>query len=200
MKTLKFDTKEEWLAGRRGRITGSKDITPKTKGSGRRIGFYELIAERLALPSVGSALDHGVSCEPEALERYEKEKGVELDKSLVIWTRDDNDSIAVSPDGFNLKKKLAVDAKCLSSARHIETFLTQKIPDDFDFQRLQYFIVNEELEQLDFAFYDPRMPEKAQFFCIEVKRKDVQEEIDQYLTYQRLVLDEVDEIVNKLTF
>jgi putative phage-type endonuclease len=203
MQTLKFDTREEWLEARRGKITGSrlKDVAVK-RGTAKKLAFYELIAERLTVNPDDDVeenpMDRGTRLEPEALARFTKETKKKVDTSLVIWTRDDNESIAISPDGF-IGKTEAVETKCLSSALHIKAFLTQQIPSDYIEQGLQYFIVNDKLKVLHFAFYDPRIPVKD-FFVIPIKRKDVQEQIDQYLAYQRDTLNEVEEIVNSLTF
>src|ERR1700704_2195090 len=106
MKTLKFADREAWLFARRGKITGSrlKDIVVK-RGTGRKLGFWELVAEGLGLaPEDESAMDRGSRLEPEALERFATETKKKLDTSLVIWTRDDDESIAVSPDAFIGKK------------------------------------------------------------------------------------------------
>lgn len=200
MQVLKFEDRESWLFARRGKITGSrlKDIIVK-RGTGKKIGYYELIAERLGVPADDeSAMDRGTRLEGEAIEKFQKETGKKVDTSLVIWTRDDNESIAISPDGF-IGKKEAVEAKCLSSARHIEAFLTQQIPDEYEMQVLQYFIVNDKLDTLHFVFYDPRILVKD-FFVIQVKRKDVQEKVDEYLEYERVTLKEIEEVVNSLTF
>ena len=200
MKTLKYETKEEWLAGRIGKITGSrlKDIVVK-RGTGKKIGFYELIAERLGIPADGeNAMDRGSRLEAEAVEAFTKETKKEVDTNLYIWLRDDDESIAISPDGV-IGKTEALECKCLSSARHIEAFLTQEIPDEYEFQKLQYFIVNDKLETLYFAFYDPRLLAKP-FFYITVNRKDIEDDIKQYLDYQRNTLAEVNAIVNQLTF
>src|SRR3990167_5082243 len=102
MKTFNFETREEWLAARRGKITGSrlKDLITK-RGTGRKIGFYELIAEKLGIPADDeSAMDRGARLETEAIEQFVKETGKKVDTSLVIWTRDDDENIAISPDGF----------------------------------------------------------------------------------------------------
>lgn len=200
MKTLKFNSREEWLAARRGKITGSrlKDIVVK-RGTGRKIGFYELIAERLGIaPDEENAMERGSRLEAEAMECFAKETGKKVDTSLVIWTRDDNDNIAISPDGF-IGKKEAVEVKCLSSARHIEALITNQVPDEYQMQAIQYFVVNDSLKTLHFAFYDPRILSKP-FFTVTVNREDREEEIAEYLEYQKKTLDEVDAIVNSLTF
>lgn len=198
MKITKYETRDEWMLGRRGKITGSrlKDIVIK-RGTGKKIGFYELIAERIGIEGDAERpMDRGTRLEEEALARFVEETGIKLDTSLVIWERDDASNIAISPDGFK-GETIAAEAKCLSAARHIEAYLTQKIPSDYEYQVLQYFIVNDKLKTLYFVFYDPRVLVKD-FFYIEVKREDVQAEVDELLEYERQQLTEVDEIVTRL--
>lgn len=200
MKTQTFQTKEAWLEARRGKITGSrlKDIVVK-RGTGRKIGFYELIAEKVAVaPDGENPLDRGVRLEPEAIQRFMDETGEKIDTSLVLWMRDDDENIAISPDGFK-GQTVAVEAKCLSSARHLEAYLEQKVPDEYEMQKIQYFVVNEKLKTLYWVFYDPRIPCKD-FFYLTFHRKDLQKEIEEYLAYQKAVMEEVNDIVNQLTF
>ena len=201
MKITTYEDKESWFAGRRGKITGTrlKDIIVK-RGTGHKKGYYELIAERLATEPEGdeTAMDRGVRLEEEAIQKFVEITGKELDTSLVIWSRDDNESIAISPDAF-IGNKIAVEAKCLSSASHIEAWLTQEIPTEYQDQAIQYFVVNDELETLYFCFYDPRIPCKD-FFWIEVSRESVKDKVAEYLAYERDTLAEINEIVNTLTF
>lgn len=203
MKVSKYESREAWFEARRGKITGSslKDIVT-LRGTGKKIGYYELIAARLASPADNEdPMERGTRLEPEAIALYEKQCDLPegaLDTSLVLWQRDDNDSIALSPDAFIGNTK-AFEVKCLSSARHIEALLTQEIPDEYQWQKLQYFIVNDELEELTFLFYDPRLAVK-QLHTITIKRADVQEDVDKYLAYQKATLQEIDDIVNQLTF
>src|ERR1035441_3847852 len=120
MKTLKFEPNErdEWLYTRRGKITGSRlaDIYSKRDAHKKKIGFYELIAEKLGLPPDNdeNAMERGSRLEKEAIARFEQENpGVKVDTSLLIWTRDENENIAISPDGV-ISETEAVEAKCLS--------------------------------------------------------------------------------------
>lgn len=206
MRTLTFESREEWLAGRRGKITGSrlKNIVTK-RGNDHKIGFYELIAERLGIPpDEEDAMDRGTRLEPEALEMFTKETDKKLDTSLVMWTRDDNESVAISPDAFVVpgKKKPieeAVEAKCLSSARHIEAVITGKVPKEYEDQVIQYFVVNDALKTLYVVFYDPRLAYKP-YFVIEVKRDEMVEQIEEYLEMEKSILTEVNRVVNELTF
>jgi putative phage-type endonuclease len=199
MQIVKYDNEQEWLDARRGRITGTrlKDLI-QGRSAKPKIGFYELIAERVALPATDElAMDRGKRLEDEAIERFAKETGKKINNDLVIWHRDDNENIAVSPDG-SIGKTEAVEVKCLSSARHLEAWINQTIPDEFEYQVYQYFIVNDKLKKLYLVFYDPRMPKDL--FWIEVKRKDIQEKVDEYIKLENNVLDLVSKIEKQLTF
>ena len=197
---------EEWKEIRRGKITGSKlaGITPKARGAGRKIGFYELLAERLALDEGHEdPMERGHRLEAEAVELFEKTNNVKVDR-VGFCVSDLNPNIALSPDGLIMdtadgKYKEAVEVKCLSAARHLEAWDLQKIPGDYDEQVIQYFIVCEDLQTLHFTFYDPRIA-ACPLFTIKVTRAEVEGSIQEYLTYQMVVLEEVEELLHKLLF
>jgi predicted phage-related endonuclease len=200
MKIEVFEDRYSWLEARRGKITGSRLGDVYSPKGVKKIGFYEVIAERLGISDDGSEtpMDRGTRLEGEALDAYEKETGRRLDRSKVLWMRQDNEAIAISPDASVIGERLAVETKCLSSARHIEAVITGKIPKDYEYQRLQYFIVNDELEALDFVFYDPRLY-AAPLKIITTTRAEVQDQITAILAYQRDTLTEIDAIVNELS-
>jgi putative phage-type endonuclease len=200
MKIHKFTNSEDWLEARKGKITGSrlKDLVVK-RGTEEKIGFYEIIAERIAETADDeNAMERGTRLEDEAIKEFQEVVG-EIDTSLVIWERNDNKSIAISPDGF-IGKTQAVEVKCLSSAKHIEAIITKTIPSEYEYQVLQYFIVNEDLETLWFVMYDPRMPENLKLHYFEVKREDKKDDITEYLQYQKDKLQKIETIINELTF
>lgn len=204
MKIISFENKEAWLLGRLRKITGSrlKSIYSKRASSEKKIGYYELIAERLGVPADENEkpMDRGNRLEEEAVARFAKETGKKVDTSLVIWSRDENESIAISPDASVVGEPAAVEAKCLSGAKHIKAYLTQEIPDDYEEQMYQYFVVNDELQTLYFVFFDPRfLSPKLQYFVIEIKRKDIQADITKFLAFEKDTLAEVDAEVNRLT-
>jgi len=199
MKSLTFDNEQAWLEARRGRITGTvlKDIVVK-RGTGKKLGFYKLIAERIAIPAdEENQMDRGKRLEDEAIERFSEETSKKVNTDLVLWVSDENENIALSPDGV-IGDTEAVEVKCLASERHIEALITQKVPKDYEFQALQYFITNSKLKILYFVFYDPRMP--RDFFFLTIKREELAEDIETYLAYEKDTLAEVDEWVTKLTF
>jgi len=198
MKIQNYQSKEEWLLSRMGRITGSrlKDIVVK-RGTGKKKGFYELVAERIATnPDGENPMERGNRLESEALARFAKETSKEVDSSLIMWQREDDENIAFSPDG-QISIEEAIEVKCLSSASHIEAFLTQEVPSEYIMQTRQAFIVNDELQTLHVVFYDPRVLVKD-YFVIKVERAEIETEIAEYLQYQRDTLTEVEDIVKKL--
>ncbi len=201
MKVLKFDSEETWLEARLGKITGTraKEVMPKARGAtGYRSGFYELIAERIALPHDGeNVMDRGKRLEEEAIERFVKETGKKAKRELVLCVRDDNEAIAYSPDAL-IGKTEDVEVKCLSSARHIEAWMTQEIPSEYESQIIQGFVVNDKLKTRYMVFYDPRCPKD--FFYLTIHRKDMEEKIEEYLTLERQVLQKVAELEAQLTF
>lgn len=202
MKTYTFENREDWLEARKGKITGSTagGISAKARGEGLKKGVYELIAARIAIEEDGDekAMDRGTRLESEAIQFFMDETGKKVDTSLVIWCREDNEDIAISPDGF-IGKKEAIEVKCLSSASHIEAWHTGKIPKEYEDQALQYFVVNEKLITLWFCFYDPRIPAKP-FFYHEITRESMDGAIEVTLDHERHVLAMVEQLVTELTF
>lgn len=202
MKVYNVEQKtEKWHELRQGRVTGTvlKRIlgTPKV----REGAFYEIIAERLSTEanSEESAMDRGVRLEGEAIEAYEAQKGVKVQR-IGFTSRDDSKWIASSPDGLieaNGRYSKAVEVKCLSSANHIKAWLTQEVPEDYLPQGLNYFLVNDECEEVDFVFYDPRIS-KIPFFIITLKREDYVKEIEDALVKVKQFIHEVDEVVKTL--
>lgn len=206
MKILKFKDREPWLNARLGKATGSraKDILPGRNGETKK-GRWELVAERLigsaALNDDENPMARGNRLESEALERFRKETGKKVDSSLLMWLRDDDESIALSPDGV-IGKTAAVEVKCLNAASHIEARVTGKIPKNtagYDEQAIQYFVVNESLKKLYFVFYDPRFPAGLDFFYLTLTRKEKQEQIASQLAEIRDALKWVRDTVNNLT-
>lgn len=199
MKITKFKDEADWLKARIGKVTGSKlkDIVVK-RGTGKKIGSYQLIADKLGIPADDEKpMDRGHRLEKEAIALFAKETGKKVDDGLYLWTRDENENIAYSPDGV-ISETETLEIKCLGSARHIQALIENEIPGEFEFQKLQSFIVNDKQETLYFAFYDPRLIAKP-FFYFVVTRAEVAELVATYKTYQETELVWVNEWVNKLS-
>jgi predicted phage-related endonuclease len=197
MKIKTFKTEDEWLEARSGRITGTKlgGLVSKRNGE-KKIGFYSLIAERIAIPaSEENVMDRGHRLEDEAVELFKKRTGKKVKNELVIWYRDDDENIAYSPDG-SIGKSQTVEIKCLSTARHLEAYITKKVPDDYEHQVIQSFIVNTSQKKLWFVMYDPRCP--IDLFWFEITRKEKEQDIADYLKLEQEVLKEVADWENKI--
>ncbi len=200
MKITRFEDKEAWLAFRVGKISGTtaggllskRDLKPLK-------GYYQLIVDRIGIPATDeNVMDRGIRLEVEALERFEKETGKKVDKSLIVVSRDDNENIAYSPDGI-IGKTISLEVKCLNSASHLEAWITKKIPSEYEAQSIQPFVVNDSLKTLHFIFYEPRLP-KIDYFCIDIHREEVKERVEAALATQRQVLEEVARYEVDLTF
>lgn len=192
---------EEWQEWRKGKITGSRlgDIIVK-RGNQRKLGFYEVLAERLAIETDSdndNAMERGHELESIALNEYQEITGQKI-KHNGVWVSDISEYIALSPDG-EINAKEAVEVKCLSSAKHLQAFFEQKIPSEYEEQVTQYFIVNEKLKALHVIFYDPRIPSKT-LHVITVNRVDIEEDIETYREYQLEALADIEEKINQLTF
>lgn len=193
---------DEWFELRKCKITGSRLKDLVAKRGGRKLGFYELLADRLAVnPDDENAMDRGHRLEEEAIAHFMSTTGKEVVQTG-IWISDTNDKIAVSPDGAIKNGSVypeAVEVKCLSSARHLQALVENKIPDEYQLQVLQYFIVNEFLQTLYFVFYTDRIPSQP-MHVIEVDRKDIEDDIEFYYNYEVDTLKEIDELAEKLAF
>lgn len=210
MDISRFTDQMFWMAARQGKITGSKlKNIIVYKGKERKIGSYAVLAELLGVPDDGEfPMERGQRLEKEAIQRFEKETGNKVDTSKMLWTREDNERIAVSPDGM-ISEEEACEVKCLKSSLHIKAYITQKVPDEYYEQVLQYFVVNDKLQTLHFILYDPRFamfPGESEkkidldYFVIKVRREEVAEDVEMALIYQVNELAWMDGWVTKLTF
>lgn len=192
---------EEWFEKRLGVITGTglKKILGSEKI--RSNYFYEVLAERLSneANTEEDAMSRGARLEEEAIKAYEASKNVQVER-VGFTMRNDSRWIGNSPDGLinvNGKYTKALEIKCLSSANHIKAYLTNKIPEEYIAQGIQYFLVNDDLEELDFVFYDPRIS-KIPFFTITVKRKDIEKEIEDSAKLVKEFISQINEAVEKI--
>ena len=170
------------------------------RGTGRKLGFYELVAEKLSTDTsdVEDPMARGTELEGGAIAAYEEKYGVKVTQSGEVWVSDENHSIAISPDG-ELNDETAIEIKCLSSARHLQAYFEKCVPDDYMPQVMQYFIVNEKLQCMNVVFFDPRIA-ALPVHMIEVLRSDWVDTIENYRKYQVEALAEVKELVAQLTF
>lgn len=169
--------------------------------------YYEIIADRVARPITPndyvdklngepfSMMARGHILEPEALAAFEEKTGKKLDKTSVVWIREDNENIYISPDGYITDKdgiiREAVEVKCLGSAEVIKAYLTNSYPKEYEPQVIKYFVVNENLEKLNFILYtDAIVGLELQIF--EITRKDVEARIEDAKAFEDAVMKLID--------
>lgn len=193
---------DEWLELRKGKIAGTTLGEIYSKRGGRKIGFYQVVAERLSLdPDEENRMDRGIRLEEEAREMFESKTNKKVTE-VGLCVSDLNPAIINSPDGLiknRGKFTEAIEIKCLSPARHLQAVIENKVPIEFESQMMQYFVVNDDLKTLYFVFYDPRVL-TVPYHVIEVHRKDVEEKIEFFKTFQLERLEEIDKIVEELSF
>lgn len=188
----------EWHQIRKGKITGTtlKGImgTPKA----RQDALYEIVAERLTVGielDYENPMDRGTRLEPDAIAAFELETGKSVER--IGFAEDDtNPFIANSPDGL-IGEDEAVEAKCMGGKNHVKMWLTNEIPEEYKWQVVQYFIVNEKLQLLHFVGYNPDIPVHS-LHIIEVSRESLHDDIERARGAQTTFLEEVDEILKKL--
>lgn len=190
---------DEWHHLRKGKITGTtlKAImgTPKA----RQDALYEIIAERLTVGVDGenyeNAMERGNRLESDAIAMFEFESGKQVERTG-FCEDETNPFIANSPDGL-IGEDEAVEAKCMGGKNHVKMWLTNKVPDEYEWQVVQYFVVNEKLRKLYFIGYNPDIPSHP-LHVIEVYRDQIEQDIDIARKSQEKFISEVDEILKKI--
>lgn len=203
MKIINLEQRsDEWVEFRKGKISGTMLGELYAKRGGRKIGFYELIAESLATePDGEDRMERGLRLEEEAIELFAVGFKKKVER-VGVCQHDDYPQVINSPDGLIKNGKIydeAVEVKCLSPARHIQAIVENKVPDEYEAQKIQYFIVNPGLKKLYFIFYDPRIL-SVPLHVIEVTREELRDLPKMYLEFQLQQLKDAKEIIERLAF
>lgn len=172
----------EWRELRAGVITGT--TLKRALSSTSRDFMFELIAEKLApvKESISNdAMDRGIRLESAALGEYETRTQTVVLDDVGFCLHEKYDWLGLSPDGLVRKKGKHIrglEIKCPDSKNHIKYMVNDRIPSEYKYQVMQYFIVCEELEALDFVTYDPRIaiPE-LRLKVITVTREELKDDI-----------------------
>lgn len=164
---------EEWLRARAGLVTASRisDVLAKAKtGTGPGITrtqyLGELVAERLTgMPAPSFTNDdmrRGIELEPDARFAYEVRTGQVVSTcGLVLHP---SMKAGASPDGLVGEPGL-LELKCPRTHVHIEYF-EAGIPPAKYLPQMAWQCACTGREWVDFASFDPRMPEDLQLFVV----------------------------------
>jgi putative phage-type endonuclease len=166
----------EWFAVRLGKVTASRvsDVVAKTKngwGASRANYMAQLIAERLTGEQTdqfsNAAMQWGTEKEPDARASYEFRTDQEV-MQVAFVNHPKLLMSGCSPDGL-VGKDGMIEVKCPNTATHIETLLTQAIPEKYITQMMWQMACTDRL-WCDFVSFDPRMPEAMRLFISRVER------------------------------
>lgn len=172
---------EMWLAARAGRATGSRagDILAKLKSGGeaavRRDYRLQLAVEVLTgRPQDGGYINvemqRGIDCEPLALAAYEAQSGNVLRRTGFLAMNEVRAGCSLDADVDDFAG--IVEAKCPKSATHIAYLKGQKVPPEY-VPQLTHNIWVTGAQWADFVSWDDRLPEGLQYFCVRVRREEL---------------------------
>lgn len=149
-------------------------------------------------------MDKGNELEPLAKIKYEIKT---WERVTNVWFVKKNEWLWLSPDWLFPeweKVKKAIEIKCPlanNSKKFFEYLLDDEWYREYIWQIVHYFIVMEELEELDFVIYNPNLIlEEQQIFIKNIKREDIIEDIEKaqkrILIFRKLWLEKIGLLVN----
>ena len=198
----------EWFAARLGKATASSiaDIVAKTKSgySTSRANYAaQLVAERLTGVAAerysNAAMQHGTETEPQARAAYT----FLTDRDVVEVGFIDHPRIPMtgaSPDGLVGIDGL-IEIKCPYTATHIDTLLSQKVPDKYIIQMSWQMACTGRM-WCDYVSFDPRLPADLQLFVKRVQRDDahiamLEAEVSAFLAEVETTISKLQELSRK---
>ena len=172
----------EWRAVRKGLITGTK-LKEVFKVNNLDL-VDSLIAERISDEIednfTNKAMERGTEMEPVARKLYEEATGFEVEQIGFAISNEFN-YLGLSPDGLirdsSNKYTIGLEIKCPNTATHVRYIRMNTIPAEYKYQVINYFLVCQDLQLLDFVSYDDRFQTKP-LHIITVTRKELQAEIE----------------------
>lgn len=167
--------------------------------------IYDLIANKLSngtAPTDETPIQRGHRLEPKIREWVNENYGYNF-VEVGGLEREDEPLIANSPDGVEFLNdeiiEVAFEAKALSGGKHVKAYFTGKIPDEHFPQALQYFIVNDKLKKLVFVMGCPEITEFP-YLKFEILREDIESEISQGISQQKIAVKIVNDLVKGIQF
>jgi acylphosphatase len=143
-------------------------------------------------------MDRGTRLEPDALAAFELETGKSVE-TVGFCKSEDNEAIAQSPDGYikNTNDTEAIEIKSMGGKNHVKLWLENEVPKEYEWQVVQYFVVNAELQKLYFVGYNPQIPVHP-LHIIEVSRASVAQMIEKSKVEQVKFINEVNAMLSTI--
>lgn len=198
----------EWKKIRLGKVTGTR----LKSAIGTKIVQKTLITELIAEVETeqpkekksSPVMERGTSEEEFAIKRYEQLTGAKTE-AVGLCVHDTLKWLALSPDRFikiGKKYKKGVEVKCPNSDTMIKYRMNlPNIPAEHRPQILEYFIVNEDMDELDLVIYDERfISEDMKMLIITITRAKLKEELEETMKilkdFRKLWLSYKDKLLN----
>lgn len=181
---------KEWYEARAGRITGTRlKSVMSTKTETRETLIYTMIYEKIApLQDVyqSGAMERGHQIETVVKALYKEQV-----TNVGFIKRLDNEYLGISPDGIIVEHvgetaqgeiiiHKAVEVKGPLGTNFVRYWLDDKIPSEYFWQVVHYFVVIDTLETLDFIIHNPEpYDERVRTKIITVTREELKNYISQ---------------------
>lgn len=169
---------EEWKQLKLGKVGASRvaDIVARTKSgysASRENYLTELLLERITgFPTnrfQSDAMRYGTEMEPLARAAYSFDYDVDVEQ-IAFATHPAIEMAGASPDGLVGALGL-VEIKCPTPTTHLETLLTEAVPDKY-MKQMAWQMACCEREWCDFVSYCPAFPSSARMFVKRIVRDD----------------------------
>jgi len=177
----------EWLEARIGVLTGTRAASIITTAkmqisAASKTMVLRLIDEnvtRISSDKFFSTKDteRGNELEPMARKEYIKKTGININEHGLCLS-DKHPLHGCSPDGFTDDFKGAVEIKCPGFA-HLEYIKADTFPMQYKLQIINYFVVNEKLEWLDFVSFRPEFYPQP-LFIKRITREELEKGIAKF--------------------
>ena len=172
--------------------------------------YYRLLAERLGYfdDELEDPRDRGHRLEDEAAETLEKKLNIKT-VSVGMVKLGDNNYISLSPDRLILHEDSkmedevitfsgGVEIKSPGVVNHLEIWKTNKVPSEYWWQVIQYFVVAN-VDYVYFVSYNPIVAE-CPIVVIKIEKNDVLDDIELSLKDQINISNHIEKDIEVLTF
>ncbi|HLT42626.1 MAG TPA: YqaJ viral recombinase family protein [Sphingobacteriaceae bacterium] len=170
----------EWLQIRLGKVTGSRIKEVMTKDNLPLVDklIAESVTEEIEEGYVSREMQRGKDLEPFAKAKYAKATGQKVEEVGFIVSKK-YPWLGYSPDGLIKTKglyKKGIEIKCPSTHTHVKYIRQSKLPNEHKYQVLGFFLIAQDLEEVDFISYDDRFSIKP-LHIVTVTRSEVETEL-----------------------
>lgn len=203
---LQIEYKKTAKAGELASLLAPEAIVELKLATEPKKHYYELVADRVARPITPndytdklngqsfSMMARGHILEPEALALFNETYKTNFKGGDVVWEREDNPNIYISPDGYlekDGKITEAIEIKCLDNAETIKAYLTGSYPKEYEAQIIKYFVVNEDLQKLHFVMFTDTIP-GLELQVFEITREHIESRIAEAKAFEDQIMQMIE--------